>query len=110
MGQDARVDITQTLEQNIIATYLEARTSAGRFDEVAFLRDYAVMGAQRNTKILGIFARLNRRDGKAQYLAHMPRVSNYLQRCLAHPALAPIAAWYRERLPEALEIEPKKTA
>ena len=110
MGQDARVDITQTLEQNIIATYLEARTSAGRFDEVAFLRDYAVMGAQRNTKILGIFARLNRRDGKAQYLAHMPRVSNYLQRCLAHPALAPIAAWYRERLPEALEVEPKKTA
>ena len=45
-------------------------------------------------KILGIFARLDRRDGKPQYLRHMPRVWGYLQRSLAHPALAPLDAWY----------------
>ena len=107
LGQDARVSVTQALEGNIIAAYAEARASASSLDETAFLADYAVMGAQRNTKILGIFARLNRRDGKPHYLAHMPRVSDYLTRCLAHPALAPIAAWYRDRLPEALDIRPE---
>ncbi|MEZ5878602.1 MAG: tRNA (adenosine(37)-N6)-threonylcarbamoyltransferase complex ATPase subunit type 1 TsaE [Tepidamorphaceae bacterium] len=107
LGQDARVSVTQALERDIIAAYAEARASASSLDETAFLADYAVMGAQRNTKILGIFARLNRRDGKPHYLAHMPRVSDYLTRCLAHPALAPIAAWYRDRLPEALDIRPE---
>ena len=67
---------------------------------------YATLGAQRATKILGIFARLDRRDGKPQYLRHMPRVWGYLQRSLAHPALAPLQAWYDAptcRLPAAIE-------
>ena len=46
------------------------------------------MSAQRNTRLLGIFARLNRRDGKPQYLRHLPRIWTYLTRSLAHPALA----------------------
>ena len=50
-------------------------------------RVYATLAAQRATKILGIFARLHRRDGKPQYLRHMPRLWGYLQRSLAHPAL-----------------------
>jgi aminoglycoside/choline kinase family phosphotransferase len=53
------------------------------------------LAAQRASKILGIFARLDRRDNKPQYLRHMPRVWGYLQRSLAHPTLAPLAAWYR---------------
>ena len=57
------------------------------------------MAAQRASKILGIFARLDRRDGKPQYLRHLPRVWGYLQRSLAHPALAPLAAWYRVHVP-----------
>jgi hypothetical protein len=57
------------------------------------------MAAQRASKILGIFARLEKRDGKPQYLRHMPRVRAYLQRALAHPALAPLAAWYRANVP-----------
>ena len=57
------------------------------------------MAAQRATKILGIFARLTRRDGKPQYLRHLPRVWSYLQRTLAHPALADLSAWYKAHTP-----------
>jgi aminoglycoside/choline kinase family phosphotransferase len=57
------------------------------------------MAAQRATKILGIFARLDRRDGKPQYLRHMPRVWRNLQRSLAHPALADLSAWYKDNVP-----------
>ena len=58
---------------------------------------------QRASKILGIFARLEKRDGKPQYLRHIPRVWNYLQRSLAHPSLAPLHAWYGVHVP-ALKI------
>jgi aminoglycoside/choline kinase family phosphotransferase len=57
------------------------------------------LAAQRATKILGIFARLQRRDGKPQYLRHMPRLWTYLQRSLAHPTLAPLRAWYAANVP-----------
>jgi aminoglycoside/choline kinase family phosphotransferase len=57
------------------------------------------MAAQRASKILGIFARLERRDHKPQYLRHLPRVWGYLQRSLAHPALAPLKAWYDAHVP-----------
>ena len=60
---------------------------------------YATLGAQRATKILGIFARLDRRDGKPQYLRHMPRIWRYLRRALAHPALATLNAWYDAHVP-----------
>ena len=52
------------------------------------------MGAQRLTKILGIFARLDQRDGKPGYLQHIPRVRAYLDRALAHPALVRTALWF----------------
>jgi len=68
-------------------------------DMAAFARLYAIMGAQRATKILGIFARLDKRDGKPQYLAHLPRIWAYLQRCLAHPALAKVKRWVDDRVP-----------
>jgi N-acetylmuramate 1-kinase len=55
------------------------------FDRQDFDAAYAVLGAQRATKILGIFARLSKRDGKHGYLRHIPRVSRYLERDLAHP-------------------------
>jgi hypothetical protein len=49
--------------------------------------------------LLGIFARLNRRDGKPQYLRHQPRIWTYLTRSLAHPALAPLREWYSANVP-----------
>ncbi len=57
------------------------------FDPAQFIRIYVTLAAQRASKILGIFARLDMRDGKPQYLRHMPRVWGYLQRSLSHPAL-----------------------
>ena len=65
------------------------------------------MAAQRATKILGIFARLDKRDGKPQYLRHLPRIERYLRRNLAHPLLASLALWYQTHLPRALGPEPE---
>jgi len=98
--QDARVDVPQMMEIALLSRYTRARlTAEPAFDAPGFVRLYATLAAQRASKILGIFARLERRDGKPQYLRHMPRVSAYLQRALAHPALAPLSAWYRINVP-----------
>ncbi|GAH86247.1 unnamed protein product, partial [marine sediment metagenome] len=97
--QDARVDVPESLEVALLSRYARARLYDQRFDALAFARLYATLAAQRATKILGIFARLNRRDGKPQYLRHIPRLLRYLQRSLAHPDLAPLKAWYAANLP-----------
>ena len=81
--------ICAELERRTVEAYRAARLgSAGAFDERGFAEAYAIMAAQRNTKILGIFVRLDRRDGKAQYLRHLPRIRGYLRRVLAHPSLS----------------------
>lgn len=98
--QDARVDVPEMMEIALLSRYTRARLAADSgFDAPAFVRLYATLAAQRASKILGIFARLERRDGKPQYLRHLPRVWAYLQRSLAHPALAPLHAWYRVNVP-----------
>ncbi len=98
--QDARVDVPETMEVALLSRYVRARFADDRnFDAAGFTRLYATLAAQRATKILGIFARLDRRDGKPQYLRHMPRLWNYLQRSLAHPALASLKAWYSAHVP-----------
>ncbi len=102
--QDARVDIDFNFADELYAHYVNLRRRQGGFDETEFARAYAILGAQRATKILGIFARLNFRDGKPQYLQHMPRVSRYLARNLAHPVLAEIRTWYETKMPAALEV------
>ena len=98
--QDARVDVPETMEMNLLGRYVRARLNHDRnFDTAGFTLLYATLAAQRATKILGIFARLRRRDGKPQYLRHMPRLWGYLQRSLAHPALAALKAWYAANVP-----------
>jgi aminoglycoside/choline kinase family phosphotransferase len=93
--QDARVDVSETIEVALLGRYVRSRRADDpQFDVASFTRLYATMTAQRATKILGIFARLDQRDGKPQYLRHMPRLWSYLQRSLAHPALASLKAWY----------------
>jgi aminoglycoside/choline kinase family phosphotransferase len=88
------------MEMNLLGRYVRARLSQDRnFDTAGFTLLYATLAAQRATKILGIFARLQRRDGKPQYLRHMPRLWGYLQRSLAHPALAGLKAWYAANVP-----------
>jgi aminoglycoside/choline kinase family phosphotransferase len=98
--QDARVDVPELMEISLLSRYTRARLAADpNFDAPAFARLYATLAAQRATKILGIFARLDRRDGKPQYLRHLPRVWTYLQRSLAHPSLAVLSHWYRVNIP-----------
>ncbi|MFN4038552.1 MAG: aminoglycoside phosphotransferase, partial [Erythrobacter sp.] len=60
------------------------------------------LGAQRNAKIVGIFTRLDRRDGKPKYLGMIPRVWDALERDLAHPALGPVARWFDAHIPAAI--------
>jgi N-acetylmuramate 1-kinase len=69
-------------------------------DPEAFTYAASFLSAQRNIKILGLFARLARRDGKPAYLAHLPRVWDHLTRDLAHPGLAPLRAWVAAHVPE----------
>ncbi|MFD1355893.1 tRNA (adenosine(37)-N6)-threonylcarbamoyltransferase complex ATPase subunit type 1 TsaE [Methylorubrum suomiense] len=98
--QDARVDCSADFELRLLGLYIrERRARDPGFDLQAFARSYAVLAAQRATKILGIFARLDKRDGKPGYLAHLPRIEGYLARNLAHPALGALRAWHETRLP-----------
>ena len=93
--QDARVTVPPELELRLLGVYAGARRAADpAFDMASFASAYAVMAAQRATKILGIFARLDLRDGKPAYLRHLPRIQTYLAQNLAHPALARLAAWF----------------
>lgn len=100
--QDARQAVPAALERDLFGYYSAASERAdSSFDRSEFTAAYASLGAQRNTKILGIFARLARRDGKRAYLAHIPRVSAYLERNLAHSSLGGLKAWYDRHLPFA---------
>lgn len=99
--QDARRDVDPPMETAMIARYKQA-TGAGDAFDIA----YHVLGAQRNAKIVGIFTRLWRRDGKPRYPALCPRVWRYLERDLAHPALAPVRAWFDATLPPAVRGDP----
>ncbi len=100
LAQDARVDVPEQLEAHLLAHYVRLREDAEpTFDALRFGHLYALMGAQRATKILGIFARLNARDGKPHYLRHLPRIRRYLARCLAHPELGSLRMWYEAVLP-----------
>jgi N-acetylmuramate 1-kinase len=105
--QDARLDVPEALEAKLFARYCAARSASDpQFSSDQFSVLYATLGAQRNSKILGIFARLAKRDGKRGYLAHIPRVARYLQRNLAHPALAALRAWYERELPPLGKLPP----
>jgi aminoglycoside/choline kinase family phosphotransferase len=89
--QDARRDVSAELEARMLARY----RSSAELDDAA----YAILGAQRNAKILGIFTRLWKRDGKPRYLRYQGRVWNYLERDLTNPALAPVASWFANNVP-----------
>jgi tRNA threonylcarbamoyl adenosine modification protein YjeE len=98
--QDARVDVPDQVEVTLLGRYVRHRREAETgFEPGTFIRSYVTLAAQRASKILGIFARLDKRDGKPQYLRHIPRIANYLQRTLAHPSLEPLNEWYTRHVP-----------
>ena len=92
--EDARRDVSPAIERAMIDRY---RAAAGQGDifEVA----YWALAAQRNTRILGVFVRLWKRDGKPGYKRFQPRMWGLLERDLAHPALAPVKAWFDTYVP-----------
>jgi N-acetylmuramate 1-kinase len=101
LTEDARRDVSPEMAEAATAHYLKAMRAQGTpLDETGFRREMAVMAAQRNAKIVGIFARLYKRDGRTRYLAFLPRVWGYLERDLTHPALAELRAWYDRVIPK----------
>ena len=101
LTEDARRDVSPGLAEQTTAHYLAAAKAQGsKLDEARFRAEMAVMAAQRNAKIVGIFARLYKRDGKPRYLALLPRVWGHLERDLAHPSLAALRAWYDQAIPK----------
>lgn len=95
--QDARRDVSPDLEREMLDHYLGQINGGADFEA-----DYARLGAQRNAKIVGIFARLWRRDDKPRYLPMIPRVWEAMERDLQHPALAPVAKWFDANIPPAV--------
>lgn len=102
--QDARIDISAPMAEELFSHYVDLRIEQGHFDQKEFETAYAILGAQRATKILGIFARLAKRDGKRGYLQHMPRVSRYLAKNLDHPALGELKLWFQTHISSALRV------
>jgi aminoglycoside/choline kinase family phosphotransferase len=108
--QDARRDVSA----ETVAMCMEHYLRHSKEDWHDFKRRYAILGAQRNTKIIGIFTRLCVRDGKAQYLHFLPRVWRLLAKDLNHPALEGIKLWMDQHIPpamrETITIKPQAVA
>lgn len=99
LSLDARLDVPRPLHEALVDDYCaQVKRDEATFDEASFRRAAAILGAQRNTKILGIFARLSMRDRKHGYLRHIPRIRSYVEWCLEHPELNELRAVYRDVL------------
>jgi hypothetical protein len=92
--EDARRDVSPSVEQAMLEHYCRATGC-----EAAFTSAYWVLAAQRNTRILGVFTRLWKRDDKPHYRGFQPRMWGLLERDLAHPALASVRAWFDRNVP-----------
>lgn len=92
--EDARRDVAETTVQKTIEHYLQQTGIA----HDAFMAAYKLMGAQRNCRIVGTFARLAVRDGKKRYLSFMPRVWAHVMNDVSHPLLAPVKEWIEKNI------------
>lgn len=100
LTEDARRDVSVPLAEAMTQRYVDLRRKAdAKFDEKAFRFAAALLAAQRNTKIVGIFARLWKRDGKPRYTQFLPRMWGYLDRDLSHPALSSLKTWFDRTIP-----------
>jgi hypothetical protein len=100
-------DVRRDVPPKIVAAMRE-RYFAGfpNLDRIAFDTSYAVIGAQRNTRILGTFTRLLLRDGKSSYLQFIPRTWKLVEDSLSHDALAPVHTWFDRHVPSAVRRPP----
>ncbi|AGA32084.1 aminoglycoside phosphotransferase [Thioalkalivibrio nitratireducens DSM 14787] len=95
--EDARRDVSPGVQTEL----LDAALAAGSWPRSAFLHHYRVLGVQRTVKIIGIFTRLARRDGKPGYQVHQPRLWRLLDRGLRAPEVAPVARWFHSHFDRA---------
>lgn len=102
--EDARRDVSPAVVAEMLERYHAGMRN--QLDRWAFAASYAALGAQRNAKIVGIFTRLSRRDGKHGYLKHMPRLWRLLEADLQAPVLAPVKDWFDREVPAALRGTP----
>jgi len=101
--EDARRDIDEEMKRHLMERYLSAFPE---LDKEAFQAAFAILGAGRHAKVIGIFTRLAVRDGKPDYLVHIPRVWRLLEASLAHPALKDIRNWFDLHMPESMRRIP----
>ena len=92
--EDARRDVSPVVEREMLDRYIAATNAPAAFE-----RAYWALAAQRNTRILGVFCRLWKRDGKAHYTGFQPRMWGLLERDLAQPGLEPVRAWFDAHVP-----------
>lgn len=105
--EDARRDVPAPLAERMIDRYIAGRVGdASSFDAEGFRTAYAVLGAQRNTKIIGIFMRLWKRDGKPGYIDLIPRVWGLLEKDILHPALSEVRRWLDVQVPAGRRTAP----
>jgi len=93
--EDARRDIEADLKNAMLDRYAAAFPE---LDRAAFDTAFTVLAAQRHAKVIGIFTRLDKRDGKSGYLVHLPRVWRLLEKALEHPDLQRIKNWFDEHV------------
>jgi len=101
--EDARRDLPAGLKGAMLARY---HAAARPRDRAAFSRAFTILSAQRHAKVIGIFTRLFRRDGKPAYLVHIPRVWRLFEGALANPAMAPVRRWVGDHVPGAARRVP----
>lgn len=96
--EDARRDVSPVAYAQCLKRYVEMTG----LDARDFQTGFALMAAQRHARVIGLFVRLWRRDGKPVYLPHLPRVWRLFERALKHEALTPLRQWVDRLLPPAL--------
>jgi len=100
LTEDARREVAPELARKMTTRYMAGRKSAdANFDVEKFKLAAALLAAQRNTKIVGIFSRLWKRDGKPRYTNYLPRMWRYLDRDLQHPELRDLKSWFDRTVP-----------
>ena len=101
--EDARRDVPAPLAAAMVERYMAAFPG---LDRASFAASFAILGAQRHCKVIGIFTRLCRRDGKRDYLRHIPRLWGLLERAIGDPVLAPLRRWIEAQIPPTMRIVP----
>ncbi len=100
--EDARVDIPHDLRQAMMDRYCDGMSAN---DKGIFLKWYRVLGTQFHCRVLGLFIKLAVEQGRDSYLAHVPRLQNYIKAALSDPLLLPLKSWFEK---QKVDFEPIK--